>query len=347
VHATIEQRVSYYHDMKQLLPVMLDPVPGKEGQRWKPVFSQERFDAYYRKMTEENPRTKKWGARLVPCSLKLWWPGTGTVRGCLLVSAWGATNYGRLFRDPGARKRCRELGLAMVLVDGDALRWGSYPSSVLDELLQALGEKAGKEELARLPVISFGFSNASLFATSFAMHHPERTLAWVAGHAHLSRHFELPTIDQVPGLAVHGANDGFLKSTGTGGASSPDVDRQPGPRRDLAVATLRAERDAFVAMAMHPTAGHGMGRGILFSYVTAILKLRDPRKNEDGAWIMNPVRLEDGWLGQRFDYEKGGPQKLTIKPYAEVPEGERLQWNWLPDETFARAWQAYSERARK
>ena len=215
----------------------------------------------------------------------------------------------------------------------------------MDEALRKLGEEAGHPEFAKLPFVAFGFSNGSGFATGCAMLWPERCIAWCGGHSNLSQHFVIPEIERSIGLAVHGMNDGYL----TGGIPNP---KNPTPEqsplitrtRDDAVAWLRATRNAPVAFAMHPSNGHGMDMQAMQDFFAVTIKLRNPRQDENGNWILDPIRLEDGWLGQRYDREKGGEQLLEIKPYADVPEAERKNWNWLPTEEFARKWQDYSAK---
>ncbi len=74
------------------------------------------------------------------------------------------------------------------------------------------------------------------------------------------------------------------------------------------------------------------------SWFKAIAKLRvDPNQPES----MRPVKLSDGYLGSREDWDT---PYVTIAPYAKYV-GDQSKAVWLPNRAFASTWRAYQSKS--
>ena len=72
-----------------------------------------------------------------------------------------------------------------------------------------LGKLLNHPELSRLPFFSFGHSNGTGFAGTFASQRPDRAIAWISYHSGGAFHLQFPGVEKVPGLAMHGQIDPF------------------------------------------------------------------------------------------------------------------------------------------
>ena len=59
-----------------------------------------------------------------------------------------------------------------------------------------------------------------------------------------------------------------------------------------------------------------------------------------GPVKLNPLKVENGYLGQNWDGTKGGYQTLLIAPYASFAP-EKATASWLINADFARDWQTF------
>ncbi|WP_146599214.1 hypothetical protein [Novipirellula aureliae] len=245
-----------------------------------------------------------------------------TVKAAFYISMHGIGNI----TTPILQKFAEEEQLALVAMDGDPVKRGVASVTVLEEHIKKLAEMCGHPELATAPIMTFGHSNGTAFSASFPRDWPERTIAWVAFHPGFSSYLQFPNTEQVPALVMCGTADKYLLNA----------------RQDQTVATLRSERNAAMCMMMEGGVGHGPADAeSTWAFVIDFLKASmRVRLNDDGS--LKPVDIEKGWLGDVYNFEKGGRQSLNVASYDQY-EGDKSTANWLPDSTFAKAWQAYGQ----
>jgi hypothetical protein len=243
----------------------------------------------------------------------------GKLRAAFLLSRHGIGTIDH----PRLRAFADRHNIALVGILGNPVQRGCYPVSLLDEHIRKLGEMVHHPELANLPVLTFGHSNGTGFATIYPSQRPERVIAWISYHSGWSFHLQFPGIEAVPGLVLHGQKDEWIEHG-----------------QEQTVKHLRRDRNAAVAMMIEGNVGHGpldpdATWALIVEFCEAAMRVR---LNDDGS--LRPVQLEQGWLGANYDRAKGGQQDLAIAPYAQF-QGERSIANWLPDEGFAKVWRAY------
>lgn len=244
---------------------------------------------------------------------------TERLRAAFLISLHGMGSIDH----PVLRRFADENDIALVGVEGPPIQRGCYPVSLLDAPLERLGEMTGHPELVEVPVLTFGHSNGTGFATVYAAERPERLIGWISYHSGHDWQLLLPGVEEAPGLVMHGHLDKWLENG-----------------QEQAVLDLRGKRNAPVAMMLEGNVGHGpvdptATWEFIVEFCLAALRLR---LGEDGR--LAPVEIEAGWLGGVYDRDIGGQQHLPIAPYAEY-DGEIETANWLPDGEFAGIWQLY------
>ena len=220
-------------------------------------------------------------------------------------------------------------GIALVGLGGNPVQRGFYPVSVIDDDIKNLGQLLHHPELSTVPIISFGHSNGTGFSGIFASQRPDRVIAWISYHSGVAFHLQFPGVEKVPGLALHGSIDPFLKNG-----------------QEQTLKNLRKNRNAAVALMMEGNVAHSPVEkdqnatwDFIVQFCEAAMRIR---LNADGT--LRPVVIEQGWLGANYDQSQGGRQDLAIAPYAEF-QGDRSIANWLPDKTFAEIWQLYGKTA--
>jgi hypothetical protein len=105
---------------------------------------------------------------------------------------------------------------------------------------------------------------------------------------------------------------------------------------------MRKTRNAAMNAMLEGDIGHGPAdHGATWVFITEYLKAAmRVRLNDDGS--VKPINIQSGWLGEIYDFEKGGRQELAIAPYGKF-KGDKSTANWFPDEEFAKAWQVYGK----
>jgi dienelactone hydrolase len=250
------------------------------------------------------------------------------VKAAFYISMHGIGNI----KTPILQKFAEEEDLALVAMNGDPVKRGITSVTLLEEQIKKLAEMSGHPELATAPIMTFGHSNGTGFSASFPRDWPERTIAWVAFHPGFSGYLQFPNTEKVPAMVMCGTIDKYFLAA----------------RQDQVVATLRKECNAAMNIMMEADVGHSPADAdSTWLFITDFLKAAMRiRLNEDGT--LKPVEIEKGWLGATYNLEEGGRQVLDIAPYAEF-NGDKSTASWLPDATFAEAWQLYgrNEPAKK
>lgn len=248
-------------------------------------------------------------------------PGVRRLRATFLISLHGMGSIDH----PVLRKFAQESAVGLVGVEGHPVQRGCYPVDLLDAHLHRLGRLTGHPELATVPVLTFGHSNGTGFATVHAAARPERLIGWVSYHSGYSWQLLLPGVEKAPGLVMHGHLDRWLDHG-----------------QEQAVRDLRRQRNAPVAMMLEGNVGHGpVDAAATWEFIVAFCRAAMRlRLNNDGT--LRPVAIASGWLGDRYDRGIGGQQELPIASYAAYA-GDRADANWLPDHAFAEIWQRYGK----
>ena len=228
---------------------------------------------------------------------------------------------------PRLRDFAERHSIALVGLLGNPVQRGFYPVSVIDEDIKKIGGLLHHPELSSVPILSFGHSNGTGFAGIFASQLPDKVIAWISYHSGTAFHLQLPGVEKVPGLAMHGQIDPFSKNG-----------------QEQTIMNLRAKRNAPIALMMEGNVAHGpvdkdqkATWDFVIQFCEAAMRIR---LNEDGT--LKPVVIEQGWLGANYDRAKGGQQDLDIAPFADF-KGDRSIANWLPDKQFAEVWQHYAK----
>lgn len=241
------------------------------------------------------------------------------LKAAFLISLHGMGNIDH----PVLRRFADEHDIALVGVEGVPVQRGCWPVSALDEQLRRLGEMTGHPELVDVPVLTFGHSNGTGFATVYAAERPERLIGWISYHSGHAWQLLLPGVEEAPGLVMHGHLDQWLENG-----------------QEEAVKNLRRQREAPVAMMLEAHVGHGpVDRDATWAFIVEFCKAAmRVRLNDDGT--LRPIEIEQGWLGELYNRGIGGQQDLNIAPWLDFA-GDRSTANWLSDRAFAETWQTY------
>lgn len=227
---------------------------------------------------------------------------------------------------PELKKFAKEEKVALIGMYGDPVQRGVSSVEQLDKYIKKLAKLSGHPELPNVPIMSFGHSNGTGFAASWPRDRPEKVIAWVGYHPGFNDYLQYSNTEKVPSLIMAGSVDKYLIKS----------------RQDKTVANMRKTRNAAMNMMLEGDMGHGPAdHGATWTFITEYLKAAMRiRLNDDGS--LKPVKIKDGWLGEIYDFERGGRQKLTVTPYAKF-KGDKSTANWLPDADFAKVWQAYGK----
>lgn len=246
-------------------------------------------------------------------------PETRTVRAVLVVALHGMG----VIDHPVLRRFAAENDVALVGFENSVIQCGWWPVDHFDPYFKHLAEQTGHPELAAAPLLTFGHSNGTGLAAAFPSARPGRVIAWASYHSGHSWHLLLPNVEKVPALIMHGQLDQWLDHG-----------------QEFAIKSLRAERNAPVAMMIEGNVGHGpVDTTATWEFVVDFYQAAlATRLTSDGK--IRPVDMQSGWLGDTYDRSRGGQQLLHVAPYREFPSAP-AQANWLINEAFAKTWQKY------
>jgi hypothetical protein len=252
----------------------------------------------------------------------LWIPdGVKTVRGVLANPAdpkVGGGNWGEAMRHHDFAH--------MGLMIRDLKRGGraGIVQSAMEKALKEFAATSGHPELEQAPLCFAGMSKGGGWSAELAKQLPDRTIAfanvcgWVADS-------KSPSLLQTPGLFVIGAQpDGFKMLD----AIPKDFD----PAR---------QQGAVWALALQWGVGHDYANAnaLVLPFFDAVIPKRLPQGASAGTGLvkLNPLRPEDGWLGDR-SVAQG--HWATVAPWAEF-KGDKAAAVWLPNAYVAAVWRAF------
>jgi hypothetical protein len=258
-----------------------------------------------------------------------------TVRGIVVMSGHGSGES--LYRRADLRKLAKELHLALFKFVGNPMQRGFWPRSLLTEHLKTFGAKSGHPELQHAPLFLYGHSNGTGFSAIFASYEPQRVWGWVSMRPGITFQVYQPGAAQSPGLVIFGEDDPFLA--------------RPSKEENLAVVpALRQNHRALWNLAVEAGTGHGPGEKtwpLVFSFLRHSFTARVPGDADanNGPVKLRALPLQSGHLGQNWQTEPGGHQKLLIAPFADFP-GDKTSASWLLNAAYAADWQAFQQHGQ-
>ena len=246
----------------------------------------------------------------------------GKVKAALYLSRHGIGNV----THPVLQKFAEEESVALVGMYGAPVQRGVKSVDILDEHMRKLAELSGHPELPEAPIMTFGHSNGTGFATCWPSQRPEQVIAWVSFRPGFTNYLQFPNLEKIPAMVLCGSVDKYFLNS----------------RQDEVVKDLRKTRQAAISTMLESGVGHGPADHdrnweFLVEFYKAAMKLRLGANGK-----LKPVVIDEGWLGETYDVEKGGRQLLDIAPYAEF-KGDKSTANWFPGEAFAKVWQSYGK----
>ncbi|MBL8829364.1 MAG: hypothetical protein JNM18_20435 [Planctomycetaceae bacterium] len=261
----------------------------------------------------------------------LWLPDdVPVIRGLVVISGHGSGE--QLFQRADLRTLAKELRLGLFKFVGNPVQRGFWPQSLLFDRLQAWSVKSGHPELAHVPLFLYGHSNGTGFSAVFPAYVPDRVWGWVSMRPGITFQVYQPGAAGVPGLVIFGEDDPFLA--------------RPSLAENLAVVpAVRQRHQAVWNFAVEPKTGHGPGEKtwpLVYSFLRHTFTARVPTTLDarTGPVKLQPLSVEQGYLGQPWDVASGGYQSLTIAPFASFT-GDKSTASWLVNADYAADWQAF------
>lgn len=260
-------------------------------------------------------------------NFSLWIPGdVPVVRGVIVYApGCGASSL----TDEPARARAalaRKWHLGFVGMQfsdkagGRSCGWSRVASGspeAFQRALEAFAQQAGRPELAHAPVVFFGVSGGSGWASNMALRSPERTYVVYArgfgpGGTIPEAALGVPMLLNGKSDGSYGTLNAFQNCRAQGALCALNVD--PGGEPSLS--------NQWERMAL--------------PYFDAVLSQRMPvAAPTDGPVALRAADAQQAWLGVRSGFS------ITA---AAGFSGDPLTGSWLPDEGIARRWQDYNAR---
>ena len=265
--------------------------------------------------------------------INMWIPaGVKVLRGAFVDPA--NARVGSDAEDPSAavwEETCRNLDCGHVGMILQNMSRNNRPTILQKALAAALKDFAGRSghpEIEHMPLAFSGMSRGGGWSVSTAFRMPGRAVAyanvvgWVADSKGTDEQLA------IPGLFIIGSvPDAFQM------LDAVPKDYDPGRRRG-----------APWTLAIQWGAAHDWhnATALVLPYLDAMFRARVPADADaaGGPVTLKPVRLEDGWLGDRATWEG---HFATIAPWSEYP-GDRAAAVWLPNRALAFLWRAFESK---
>jgi hypothetical protein len=265
--------------------------------------------------------------------INLWMPGSvKALRGAFVDPA--NAKVGSDAEDASANvweETCRNLDCGHVGMILQNMNRGNRPAILQKALAAALKEfadKSGHPEIEHMPLAFSGMSKGGGWSASTAYRMPERAVAYanVVGWVADSKGSDAQL--QVPGLFIIGGVPDDFKMLD---AVAKDYD--PG-----------RQRGAPWTLALQWGAAHDWNNAsaLVLPYLDAMFRARVPADVPTAGTPakLKPVRLEDGWLGDRATWDSHFP---TVAPWADY-KGDKASAVWLPNRAIAMLWRAFESK---
>ena len=193
-----------------------------------------------------------------------------------------------------------------------------FPNEAMISALEDFAVASDHPELARAPILPFGYSVGGGRVINFSFSYPERIIGAYSykGVIYNFSDQNWETLRSIPVFLHMGEND-----TQTG--SLIPIPEQFGPNR---------KEGALWAAGVEKGVAHEFNLPIVFmtTWMEGLIISRIPVTVPPGTTpVLNVIAEESGWLGDLIS--------LEIKPYAEF-QGDPALSSWLPNEETANAW---------
>ncbi len=227
---------------------------------------------------------------------------------------------------------CRQMNLAHVAMNipnvQKATNRGNKLHTALHQGLKEFAGKSGRKELVNLPFAGTGHSAGGL-VTGVLLRSPERTITncvdcgWVMDSAKLA-----PEARQAPALFTMGAIPDAFKML-------PAIEQHYEPARKAGLPW---------GLGVQWGCAHDFGNSaaMMVPWIATLIDARVPADADatQGPPGLKPVKLEDGWLGDRATIDSTFPAIAAWSEYA----GDRGTAVWLPDRRCAHVWRAWQAK---
>ncbi len=293
--------------------------------------------------TYETPPPLPWPS--VTANYRLWLPGgEPIIRGIIFIGAGTGGDYRYFAHDMAFQETARALGFGILGYpnEGNMILQGSAAPAraAVQTVLNRAAEVSGHPEIANAPICATGNSAGGYDAGGMAINWPERTIAFVAFRGSPNAFAFSDATKKVPGLFVAGSKD---SNTST----------NPYKNRDCFL-NWRGQ-GCQVAWTVDWLVGHQIGGNqgweAAMTWFVEVANLRWPRPlvpSTTPGVLPALIDLEDasGWLGETAEFDSANLPIATdpftpVAPYASYA-GDKLQASWLPNETCARMYQAFT-----
>lgn len=270
------------------------------------------------------------------------------VRGVIFLNPGSGGDWRFRANDTVWQEAARSLGFAVIGTTQDTGYISTTEAAArtsLNAILTAAANVTGRAELVNAPIVSTGFSLGAFVSTEWVRHVPERTLAIVAqrGGWPLTGGAHLAESRKVHSLMIPGSIDD------NGLTNAAYMANWFETFRDTAIPDGRA------AYAMDWLTGHdsfaNQGWSMAWTWIAESIALRYPAGQTPSLVPGNPLVLNDvpvtsGWLGQRvYGQSVDGSDYSAfpaVAPSASYTASAPGLASWLPNETVARAYRAFS-----
>ncbi len=277
---------------------------------------------------------------------------TQTVQGVVLINHHG---MGLTLSSMNAFKSfCADRGLAIMSFFDDAgvLKNFTDKETATAAILSKLDEfaiKTGHPELSKVPLATFGHSNATAFSAGFAEYNNERVFASIVYKSARDDQFEYNTFGEynIPIFVITG-----------------EFDWGYGYNGQIFASERLLEKGAFIQYIQDPNSGHFWNdyksNTIMFEFLDRAydLKISNSTVDEDGNTIMTLIDKTKGYIGYGEYTVTDSDESYSGYAYKFVPTGymtyeEYLELKsenpdfkahaWLFDEEYAKDWVEFNK----
>jgi hypothetical protein len=278
------------------------------------VQAQDQYlEARVKLATPKKPgkRSEEGGLKHAP--FRLWLPGgVKTIRG-LVVNPF----YTKAVEQKHWQTACRQWGFGIMAANFFGATAPEFPAMV-DTALTDFANQANRSELAQAKLCPVGMSSGAGMSTRLAELMPDRVIA--AGPVCLEVGPRDAASMNIPMLTVFGERDGKQYE-----------------KLMIKLAETRGQQARFgIAVQWRRRHEFARANNLLMPLFDAAIR---QRLQEPGQ-PLKPFPEKQGWLGDVSNWRNG---EAKIGPFNEF-KGDRSKACWFPDETTARAWQAFVTR---
>lgn len=227
---------------------------------------------------------------------------------------------------------CRQMNLAHVAMNipnvQKATNRGNKLHTALHQGLKEFAEKSGRKELVHLPFAGTGHSAGGL-VTGVLLRSPERTITncvdcgWVMDSTKLT-----PEARHVPALFTMGAIPDAFKML-------PAIEQHYEPARKAGLPW---------GLGVQWGCAHDFGNSaaMMVPWIATLIETRVPADADatQGPPALKPVKLEEGWLGDRATIDSVFPAIAAWSDYA----GDKAAAVWFPNRQVAYVWRSWQAR---